>query len=122
VTEDEKRAHIDHGKLVSGLVLITLGVLFLLDRFDVADFGDVIRHYWPSFIIIMGVSKLTRRELFWSGLWLVIVGTWLQLVTSRLFGLTYANSWPLILMALGAGIILRTLVESARSPREPNAP
>jgi hypothetical protein len=120
VTEDEKRAHIDHGKLVAGLVLITLGVLFLLDRFDVADFSDVIRHYWPTFIIIMGVSKLRRRELVWSGLWLVIVGTWLQLVTSRLFGLTYGNSWPLILMALGAGIILRTLVESAR--RERNAP
>jgi len=105
------------GYLVSGLVLVTMGVLFLLDEFHVANFGSLIRRYWPLFIIIVALPKLFRRDAFWSGLWMLTLGIWFQLVTLRMLGLTWRNSWPLILIALGGGIILRTLIESANRPR-----
>lgn len=101
------------GYLVSGIVLVILGVLFLLDRFDVADFGDVIRNWWPLFVIVPAIPKLFRRETLWSGLWMLTIGIWFQLVTLRLFGLTWSNSWPIVLIAAGAGMIARTLIESS---------
>jgi hypothetical protein len=122
MTDEQVEHRIDPGRLFAGVMMIGLGVLFLLDRFDVADFSDVIRHYWPMFIIAIGLSKVMRRGTVWPGLWLITLGTWLQLVTLRLFGLTYGNSWPVLLVALGGGMIVRTLFESARSRREPNAP
>lgn len=100
---------IDRSALINGLFLIGLGVLFLLDRLHIEDFGDLIRTYWPSVIILFGISHLMRRESIWSGAWLVVIGAWLQLVRLHLFGLTYSNSWPLILIASGAGITLRAL-------------
>jgi hypothetical protein len=35
------------------------------------------------------------------------------MVRLHLFGLTFRTSWPLLLIALGAGIIIRTFIESA---------
>jgi len=110
---------IDRGALINGLLLIGVGILFLLDRLHVEDFGDLLRMYWPCVIILFGVSHLMRRESIWSGAWLVVIGTWLQLIRLHLFGLTYGNSWPLILIASGAGITLRALVDrGVKTPKE----
>lgn len=47
------------GSIFPGLLLIVIGVLFLLDRFDPAfGLGHLIRLYWPVLIIIWGVAKL----------------------------------------------------------------
>ena len=110
---------IDRGALINGLLLIGLGVLFLLDRLRVEDFGDLLRTYWPSIIILFGISHVLRRESIWSGAWLVVIGVWLQLVRLQLFGLNYGNSWPLIVIASGAGITLRALTDrGVRTPKE----
>ncbi|HXI11071.1 MAG TPA: DUF5668 domain-containing protein [Thermoanaerobaculia bacterium] len=101
------------GYLVGGLVLIALGTLFLLDEFDIASFGSLIRRHWPLIVIAFALPKLLRRETFWSGLWTLTAGVWFQLVVLRVFGLTWRNSWPLMLIALGGGIILRTIMEVA---------
>lgn len=47
------------GSIFTGLLLIVLGVIFLLDRFDPAfGLGRLIRIYWPVLIILWGVAKL----------------------------------------------------------------
>jgi cell wall-active antibiotic response 4TMS protein YvqF len=110
---------IDRSALINGLFLVGLGVLFLLDRLQIKDFGDLIRMYWPCIIILFGISHLFRRDSIWSGAWLIVIGTWLQLVRLHLFGLNFGNSWPLILIASGAGITLRALIDrGAQTPRE----
>lgn len=100
------------GSLIAGLVLITLGTLFLLDRADVLDFSDVIRHYWPLFVIGAGVTRLLSGEI-WNGLWMLAAGSWMQLVTLGMFGLTWGSSWPILLIVLGAGMIVRALFAAA---------
>jgi phage shock protein C len=49
----------DHGGLIGGLVLITLGLLFLADNFlpDIR-FGD----YWPVLLIVIGAALLWRTK------------------------------------------------------------
>lgn len=107
---DETRG-INTGSLVWGLTLIGVGVLFLLERFDVANLHGVIRSYWPLFIILLGVSKVFGRRTVWSGLWLIGLGAWMQVSTLHLWGMTFGSSWPLLLIVLGAGIVLRTIFD-----------
>ncbi|MDI6803724.1 MAG: cell wall-active antibiotics response protein LiaF [Bacteroidota bacterium] len=45
-----------------GLVLITLGVLFLLDNLGIADFSYLIRTYWPVIFILWGIHVLLRKK------------------------------------------------------------
>lgn len=44
-----------HGNLVGGLVLITLGILFLIDKFvPCVDFGDL----WPIILVVIGIGLI----------------------------------------------------------------
>jgi len=50
---------------VGGLILITVGVLFLLDNLGYVSFGDMIHTFWPIILIIIGLSLFMRRsEIF----------------------------------------------------------
>lgn len=48
--------------LTWGFILITIGVLVLLDNLGVADFSDLVRDYWPLILIVWGLSILVRRR------------------------------------------------------------
>ena len=113
------KKRVDTGALTTGIILITFGVLFLLSKLDIASFDQVVRRHWALIIVVVGISKLFSRETVWAGLWLIVVGSWLQIAHLRLFGLTYGSSWPLLLIALGAGIVLRALI-GPMSRREEN--
>lgn len=110
MNEDVRKT--DASGLLSGLILIGVGILFLFDRFHVADFGAMLRMYWPMILILIGLPQLFRRESMWSGLWFVTLGVWFQLVRLQVMGLTFRNSWPLLLIVFGAGITLRAVMDS----------
>ena len=45
-----------------GFILITLGILFLLDNLDVLEFGEVVHYGWPVIFIVWGFMILTRKK------------------------------------------------------------
>ena len=47
---------------IGALILITLGILFLLENFGLANVGDLIGTFWPLVLIIIGLSVLLRRH------------------------------------------------------------
>lgn len=102
---------IDKGAVAAGLVLIAIGTVMLIGRFTDLDFGDVVRNYWPMILVVIGVPKLLNYKTLWNGLWLIVIGVWMQLVTLHVFGITWSNSWPLLLIVYGVGTIARTLVD-----------
>ena len=115
---DIKR-RVDSGSLLNGLLLMGIGTLFLFDRLRIADFGDLFRMYWPMIILLFGVSHLFRRDGLWTGLWMIALGAWFQVAHLHLFGLTWRNSWPLLLIVMGGGIILRAMTDAtAPAPKE----
>ena len=97
---------IDASTVTTGLILIIAGVVLL-----VADFHDLVRVWWPMILVAIGVPRIFRRDTLWSGLWLVAMGAWFQSVRLHLFDLTFRNSWPLLLIVLGAGIALRAVFD-----------
>ncbi|MCU1350394.1 MAG: transrane protein [Acidobacteria bacterium] len=114
---NDTQRRVDTDALFWGLILIGAGTLFLLDRLRIGDIHNGIHHYWPMFLVAMGASRIVNRRRFWSGVWLLIVGAWLQATVLHVNGLSWHSSWPLLLIGLGAMMVLRTLFEGARRNR-----
>jgi cell wall-active antibiotic response 4TMS protein YvqF len=43
-----------------GSILIGIGVLFLLDQFEMLHFGEIFERFWPVLIIVLGIQILLR--------------------------------------------------------------
>lgn len=108
------RKRIDGDQIFWGLFLVAAGIFLLLGRLGIADFSWTLRKFWPLIVVIIGISKLVHRRSVWGGLWMITLGAWLQAVTLHYRGFTYESSWPLLLVILGAGIIVRSIVGPAR--------
>ncbi len=59
--EEQKKQPKNDGNLWGGLILITLGAIFLIDRFvPRIDFGDL----WPLILIVVGVILISKNYQF----------------------------------------------------------
>ncbi|HPC83318.1 MAG TPA: DUF5668 domain-containing protein [Thermoanaerobaculaceae bacterium] len=108
----------DLSRLIMGLAVCALGVLFTLDRLDVLDAGRLIE-YWPLLLVAMGLARLLeapggRGRGF--GLVLVVVGSWLLLYNLEVVDFSLWNLWPLALVLVGAGMIWKALGGDRRRP------
>lgn len=86
------------GKYLFGLLLITLGVLYLLNNSGYIDFsiGELITTYWPLIIIYFGAK--------------IVLKTGFRMLVSVLKGKSYYYSfsslfWGLLLLAIGVVIL-----------------
>ena len=110
----DNRKELDAGGLFAGILLIAVGTLFLLDRLGYADFHYAIHDYWPMVLVALGISRFVDRRRAWSGIWLIVVGLWLQATSMHWYGLTFNSSWPLLLIAAGSVLVLRALLQGIR--------
>ncbi|MDR7869228.1 MAG: DUF5668 domain-containing protein [Tissierellaceae bacterium] len=95
------------GRYFWGIILILLGVGFLMDQANMIEFTEIISTYWPSIIIILGISGLfeKRSNKFWN-LIVILVGILLQLNrTGYLEYNAFRLFWPIILILVGINII-----------------
>jgi len=96
-----------------GLVMIGLGVAFLLDQYDLFDV-HTLWHYAPLLLVVAGINQTigypSGRE-FANGLWTVLIGLWLFAVLDGLFGLTWSNAWPLLIIITGITMAVRPIAE-----------
>ncbi len=53
------------GSVWLGVLLIALGGLLLLDSMGVAEFGQILRDYWPVILIVAGVTLLFPGRERW---------------------------------------------------------
>ncbi len=97
------------GRILFGLLLIALGVLFLLDRAGTLEASDTIRDWWPAAIIAVGAVQLFDRPRSLLGPAIVMgVGIVLLLFTLDVVtGSVFAVLWPVLLIAVGLGILFR---------------
>jgi len=99
-----------HSQLGIGIFLLIVGVALLLDNFDVLRVGSVWR-FWPVIPIIIGLGRLleaqTERE-YQKGLWMLFIGCWLFISEFHVLGLYYSNSWPILLIGIGIGMLWKS--------------
>jgi hypothetical protein len=106
-------------QVILGLLVIGMGVLFLLDNLDIFDFRHAIG-FWPLAFIVGGAVVLFGdgpRSGNTAGALLIAVGVLMMLGRLGVLAVSWGMVWPLVLIALGGLILLRTLGpgRSARS-------
>jgi hypothetical protein len=105
-------------KVITGGLLLLLGVLFILDNFHVIDAGSL-WDYWPLFIIAPGLSRLltpTRPGQRVGGVILVAIGSLFLLRNLGFLWVPFHKLWPFGLVALGLYVIWQ-----AARPHPPEA-
>ncbi|MHB8840739.1 MAG: LiaI-LiaF-like domain-containing protein, partial [Candidatus Aquicultor sp.] len=110
---EEQRRSGARGGIIVGIVLVTLGIIFLLNNlFPGMEFNRL----WPVIIIVLGLAVLISafippfrggriiRGLFW-----ITIGTILLLNTLDIIPFSYwlnlAVFWPVLIIAAGVGVL-----------------
>lgn len=89
--------------VLPGLLVITLGIVFLLDNLDFIESGRMLR-LWPAILIVAGVKHLWEardRGTAFSGAILAGAGGLLLLDSLYVIDFDLWDLWPLILVAVG---------------------
>lgn len=101
-------------QLVWGLVIVGVGVALFLDSMEVIEL-ESLWHYAPLLLVVLGMNKMvgypTARH-FTNGLLEMIVGLWLFAVFERMYGLTFWNSWPVLVIAFGVKIAIEPWIRA----------
>lgn len=102
----------DPGRIGWGLVIIAFGLLLLADRYERFDF-TFSGEFWPFILVALGVGRLLQApdwavgRTHRSGWGLLAVGLWALAVELNLWGLTYDNAWPLLVIGFGISLVWR---------------
>jgi hypothetical protein len=91
------------------LVIIGVGSLFLLENLGYLDASGILHTWWPSLIILLGLSMFCSRGagFFFPGV-VLLCGAALQLGKLDLLpGDTWSYIWPALLVLLGLSMLFR---------------
>jgi predicted membrane protein len=105
---------VSKGRLLTGILIIALGVILLLNNFDVMniDVADIIRKIWPLLLVLVGLNiVINQRDItgimiggIVSLLGIALLGRNFGLIT---FDMSYIGKalWPLIIILIGISIL-----------------
>lgn len=106
------------GGMMFGLLLILFGAALLLGRFDILDLDSVWQH-WPWLFILWGlfrIVQLASPRRVGGGVTTLGFGLWFLVNETRWNGLHWSNSWPLVFVVIGAGMVTRGVLERTWRP------
>jgi predicted membrane protein len=102
-------------------LIVCLGLLWTGDNLNWWDAGRVMR-FWPLALVVVGATLAVQpedrgRRIF--GLILIGLGLWMSFAALFDFELAFWEAWPLIIVALGVRMIMRS---TQRVPTSPSVP
>jgi len=108
--EKEERT-IDIKQLYSGLAVLTVGIILILQNLDLVHIGSIWR-YWPLILIAVGVGKIIDpKSERGVGIVEVAAGLTFLAINFRFLGLNYRNAWPLVIVFVGLSIVVKSFTE-----------
>jgi len=110
-------------RLIAGGLLLLVGALFVLQNLGLVRAGRI-GDYWPLFLVWVGLARMlgpARARHFASGLVLFALGVFFQLDRLDVIWVPMHRFWPLLLIAIGFGLIADSLI-GRRSARAGVAP
>ena len=103
-------------RLIAGGLLLLVGALFVLQNLGVVRAGRI-EDYWPLFLVWVGLARMlgpARARHFASGLVLFLLGVFFQLDRLDVIWVPMHRFWPLLLIAVGFGLIADSLISRRR--------
>jgi predicted membrane protein len=117
------RSH-DLGRLVFGLIVLALGVIFVLNNLGLAHLHHYLR-YWPVLLMAYGLARLLQPRRGGGRVWGLLVGVFGALLLLRnLHQVDFSvwALWPLFLVLIGLNIIWHALAGRPRQRRLRDGP
>lgn len=104
------------GPVTGGVMLIITGLAFAVERFTSIE---GVWRWLPLFAIYLAVRDRRNPPPAASRSILpLLVGVWLLISTTEFFGFTLVDSWPLLVVFVGLGLIVDGIVDSNRTERQ----
>ena len=97
--------------LLGGLLIVTVGLVFLLGNLNVINSGEVFR-FWPVILVVFGLKNLTEardRGAAVGGVLLTSVGALLILDRLHVLNVGFWQLWPLLLVGFGFQMLMRAV-------------
>ena len=109
---------VSRARIVFGLVVMIAGGVLLLDRLEWPGFRLNVP-IWPVILLFFGLARISERRasgrvgINRSGAWFIFLAAWGFLNEYRLWGFTYATSWPLLVVGAGTIVVWRAVAPMA---------
>lgn len=115
--------HYDDGRRVSrvigGLILLSLGALFLLQNMGVVHAGRI-WDYWPMLLVWAGLARLfapRRAHHFAGGAVMLLLGVFFQLEGLGAVWIRARDFWPALLVAAGLALVVESFLRRGNGGR-----
>ena len=92
---------------VWGLALIAFGTVLMMRQFGTMDIPPL-HVWWPLIFVVLGVIRIGELRIG-SGIFMIALGAWFYACQTEWHGLTYGNSWPVVIVAAGLKIVIQSL-------------
>ena len=109
-------------RLIIGLSILTLGLLWTLDNLNVLD-SDVITRWWPVVIIVVGVIRLfdpAAGKL--SSIVIALIGVGILLDVLDVWNFDPGDFIPLVIAFIGAKLVLDVFRRRGARQQHPGSP
>jgi hypothetical protein len=120
--ETIRRRRFSASDAVIGILLIIFGSVLLLQQFDVIYLYDLGIHsvwqLWPFIFVVIGIGKLVDAPTLYhigKGIWLIFLGLWLYVSIYHVYGLSFGETWPAMLIAWGVSMMWDSFTKSSRT-------
>ncbi|MFA5834549.1 MAG: DUF5668 domain-containing protein [Bacteroidota bacterium] len=106
---------------VVGSMLIIFGTVMLLHQLDIIYLYDLGIHsiwqLWPFIFVFIGIGKLADAPTLYhigKGIWWIFLGLWLYVSLNHVYGLSFSETWPAILIAWGVSMMWESLTKDSK--------
>jgi predicted membrane protein len=89
-----------HWGFVWGLLIALVGTALLLHQLGIIPI-DLVARFWPLLLVVFGVMNLMTHSGRFFGFLLILAGIFLQLNKLGITHLSFADLWPIALIAVG---------------------
>ena len=107
--------------IVAGLVFIAAGAVLLFHQFGLFEWEDLgvrsVWNLWPLVFVIGGIVRLSEAPTMYhlgSGFWWITMGLWLYVSINHIYGLTFGETWPVVVILWGAQVVWKSLTGHTR--------
>jgi predicted membrane protein len=104
--------------LLAGLVIITAGVILLLNQLGIFPHGFVVQ-FWPALLIVIGLVKVVAggdpRDRVVGGC-LLLAGVILQTNALGITNISWNQAWPMLIIVIGVMLVLNAMIRHEGPP------
>ncbi len=98
------RNHTNRSGQSIGLIIILVGVLFLLDQWNIFRFGSIISLFWPLIVLFIGIVKYREGDRKAAFIFLTVGAVFMLANLGILEWHSIGRLWPVLIILVGFSI------------------